>query len=106
MAHLVYTSYSAASSLFYSEDVIFSAESVHQGDPLGPLLFCLTIHLILEKLESAFKVFYIDDGTIGGERQVVVKGVAMFEEEVVSLGLKVNCSKSELVCLSPDVIDL
>ena len=30
----------------------------------------------------------------------------MFEEEVASLGLRVNCSKRELVCLSSDAIDM
>ena len=30
----------------------------------------------------------------------------MFEEEVASLGLRVNRSKSELVCLSRDTISL
>ena len=41
----------------YSSPVIQSAEGVQQGDPLGPLFFCLTIHPLVLKLTSDFKVF-------------------------------------------------
>ena len=40
----VYSSYSSPSSLFWGNEVILSAEGVQQGDPLGPLLFCITHH--------------------------------------------------------------
>ena len=40
----VYSSYCSPSSLFWEDKVLDSAEGVQQGDPLGPLLFCLTIH--------------------------------------------------------------
>ncbi|XP_063624759.1 uncharacterized protein LOC134796499 [Cydia splendana] len=37
-----------------------------QGDPLGPALFSLAIHPILESLNSKFNAWYLDDGTLGG----------------------------------------
>ena len=40
----VHSAYSSPSSLFWSDKILLSAEGVQQGDPLGPLLFCLTIH--------------------------------------------------------------
>ena len=42
-----------------------SAEGVQQGDPLGPLLFCLSIQHIVTQLESELALFYLDDGTLG-----------------------------------------
>ena len=40
----IHSSYSAPSLLYWGEEIIQSREGVQQGDPLGPLLFCLTIH--------------------------------------------------------------
>ena len=39
---------------------------VQQGDPLGPLLFCLSIHDLMLELKSEFRAFYLDDGIPGG----------------------------------------
>jgi hypothetical protein len=73
LAHLVFSSYATESSLIFGEEIIASAEGVQQGDPLGPLLFCLTLHPILQLLRSDFKVFYMDDGTIDGNHEVVAE---------------------------------
>ena len=40
----VHLSYSSPSSLFWYDTIFQSVEGVQQGDPLGPLLFCLSIH--------------------------------------------------------------
>ena len=39
--------YAAKSNLQFGPETIFSEEGVQQGDPLGPTLFCLTIHPLL-----------------------------------------------------------
>ena len=44
------------------KSVILSSESVQQGDPLEPLLFCLSIHHIYTQLKREFFIFYLDDG--------------------------------------------
>ena len=51
---LVYSSYSAPSSLQWGESTILSQEGVQQGDPLGPLLFCLDLNqfFLLTRYES------------------------------------------------------
>ena len=37
-----------------------------RSDPLVPLLFSLMLHSVLLDLKSEFKVFYLDNGTLGG----------------------------------------
>ena len=76
---------------------IISAEGVQQGDPVGPLFFCLTIHRLISKLKAEFVVFYLDDGTIGGCLDDVSNDLKLIEEEGKDLGLQLNMNKSELI---------
>ena len=62
----VHSSYSKPSFLFFGSSTIPSVEGVQQGDPLSPLPFCLSIHNLISNLKFEFKVFYLDDGTLGG----------------------------------------
>ena len=62
----VHSFYSAPSSLCWGDKIIQSMEGVQQGDPLGPLLFCLTIHPLVFLLKSELSIWYLDDGTIEG----------------------------------------
>ena len=96
--HSVELAYKRPSSLFYGKYVIESAEGVQQGDPLGPLLFCLSIHRIVSSLKSSFAMFYLDDGTIGGSWQDVLSDLHFLELEAAKIGLVLNLSKSELIC--------
>ena len=52
---LIYSCYSASGH----DIVIQSAKGVQQGDPLGPLLFCLVIYSLTLKLRSEPKVVYL-----------------------------------------------
>ena len=61
---LVHSAYSSPSSLYWENEVLLSAEGIQQGDPLGPLLFCLTLHKFLLPLRSSFRVAYLDDVTL------------------------------------------
>ena len=59
--------YSTSSSLYFHDTIIISsAEGVQQGDPLGPLLFYLVIFPLTQMLCSEFRIFYLDDATLGG----------------------------------------
>ena len=60
------SAYGAATTLKLGEHVIESAEGVQQGDPLGPLLFCLTIQPLLRNIQSEFVSGYLDDIGLGG----------------------------------------
>jgi len=94
----VRTAYENPSYLFCGNSIILSQEGVQQGDPLGPLLFCLTINPMVKKLRSEFKVFYLDDGSFGGSLQDVLHDVQKVGEMASDLGLELNRSKSELIC--------
>ena len=63
----VHSVYSAPSTLLWEGEQISSSEGVQQGDPLGPMLFYFTIHELVTSIGSEFKVFYLDDGNMGGD---------------------------------------
>ena len=90
------SAYACPSLLFCGDHTLLSAEGVQQGDPLGPLLFCITIQPLIQRLHSDFSVFYLDDGTIGGSRDDVLADLQL-DNEAATLGLKLNRSKTELV---------
>lgn len=102
----VLNSYGAPSFLFYNDSIILSQEGVQQGDPLGPLLFCLTTHSIVSSLSSELKFFYLDDGTIGGPLDTILADFALIEREGRSLGLVLNRQKSEFICPDSNVCGL
>ena len=62
----IHSAYEKPSTLFCGDCTIQSLEGIQQGDPLGPFLFCLTIHPMVKSIESEFRVFYLDDGTLIG----------------------------------------
>ena len=77
---------------------MLSAEGVQQGDPLGPLLFCLVIHPLVLQLRPELCLFYLDDGTSGGPEEGVLRDLEFIEREAASLGLHLNHSITELIC--------
>ena len=60
----ILSAYKNPSLFFWNRNTIHSTEGVQQGDPLGPLLFCLTLHPLGLRLRSEFKTLYLDDGTM------------------------------------------
>ena len=94
---LVLSAYGSSSCLFFGEDIILSSEGVQQGDPLGPLLFCLAIHGLVHQLQSVLNVFYLDDGTLGGGMEVVLQDFETMEQMTGELGLSHNQGKSEII---------
>ena len=96
---LAFSAYRDPSLLFFGSHTIKSSEGVQQGDPLGPLLFCLTIHDLIVNLKSEFKVFYLDDGTLGGSVEEVKSNFLYLERTARELNLFLNHSKSEIICV-------
>ena len=84
-------------------DIITSEMGVQQGDPLGPLLFCL----VLQKIISAIGMdpacnnlkchsWYIDDGVVAGPSQAVKQAISIIHSQEPPLGLFLNTTKFEL----------
>jgi hypothetical protein len=90
--------YSNSSFLRFGSTLINSSEGIQQGDPLGPLLFCLAIHPITAQLKSGMKFFYLEDGTIGGPESLVMDDLKCIEYSASQLGLLLNHSKTEIIC--------
>ena len=100
----VHSVYSSPSSLFWSDKIIQSSEGVQQGDPLGPLLFCLTIHHVCSLLKSELCIFCLDDGTLGGALSDVLHAIEVIKKEAGIFGLDLNPQKSEVISINPDLI--
>ena len=88
---------------FIGNDILQSSEGVQQGDPLGPLLFCLTVHSLGLSLKSEFKVLYLDDATLGGSMYNVLCDFRLVENSTSALGLQFNYSKTELISEDPAI---
>ncbi len=78
--------------------MILSQEGVQQGDPLGPLLFCLALHRYCMQLCSSLSVMYMDDVSIGGTLEDVQNDLQVIKDAEI-LGLSLNPKKCELVCV-------
>ena len=90
-------SYSKSSILKFGNRSVLSQEGPQQGDPLGPLLFCLTIHPVLSSLSSELAVGYLDDITLGGAESVLTSDVQQVITQGKELGLSLNVSKCEFI---------
>ena len=100
---LVYSAYSSSSSLFWGDKIILSA-GVQHGDPLDPLLFCLTLHNLISELTAELILGYLDDVTFGGSLADVSRDVQLFEQASKQLGLKLNHAKTEVITNDPSII--
>ena len=95
--------YKKSSLLFYGENTILSQIGAQQGDPLGPLLFSLTIHKLIQNLKSELNVWYLDDGSICDDPDIVLSDFKTIIKESEKLGLHINPSKCELFFLSGSI---
>ena len=94
----VYSAYSSPSTLHWGDHTIQSSEGVQQEDPLGPLLFCLTLHCHCMQLQSPFSVMYLDDVSLGDPLDDILHDLNVIME-AEKLGLFLNNSKLEIICV-------
>ena len=91
-----------SSILKFGEYTLDSAEGAQQGDPLGPLYFCLAIHDLLNALESEMVVAYLDDIGMGGDADVVASDFERLENMAKERGLTLNRAKCEIIGLTDE----
>ena len=65
---------------------------VQQGDPLGPLLFCLVLHKVVtaiaaDSMCSLLSFQYMDDGVIAGPKQAALQALSIIKQLGPPLGL-------------------
>ena len=53
---------------------------------------------MISLLQSEFKVFYLDDGILGGPVEAILQDLQQLELDAAELGLQLNHGKSELIC--------
>ena len=82
--------YAHISKLKFGDFTIDSEEGAQQGDPLGPLLFCLTLQPVLESLECELVFSFLDDVNIGGDLKLLANDIQTLITQSKDLGLELN----------------
>ena len=57
------------------------------------------------QLEAEISLFYLDDGTLGGNVDDLMHDLNVVEREGAEIGLRLNREKSEIVCAHPDTVN-
>jgi hypothetical protein len=100
----IYMCYANASVLQFGDEVFASCEGAQQGDPLGPLLFCLASFKLARSISSEFNVWYLDDGTVAGDADTLLREFELVKREGPRLGLILNERKCEIITDDLDVM--
>ena len=98
--------YSTPVDLNFGKYKVRSQAGVHQGDPLGPLMFSLAIHPLVKEVAALgldLCLFYLDDGLLCGSPEAVAKALALPMRKGPALGLDLHLGKCELISTLPTV---
>ena len=92
--------YSNPPQLRFGQHALHSTSGVQQGDPLGPLLFALTLSELLKIIyipeDIPMNIWYLDDGTLIGPRVVLADILARIQSQGAQFGLLLNKNKCEV----------
>ncbi|KAL0219398.1 hypothetical protein P9112_005051 [Eukaryota sp. TZLM1-RC] len=101
LSSFFYHFYGKESDLIFNSFGLKSSSGVKQGDPLGPLLFCLAIHKILniikQKYPSIKIVAYMDDISLIGSFDLLELVAQEIADSYENIGLHLNASKCLLI---------
>jgi hypothetical protein len=97
-------SYGCHPYLKFGNGTLLSCLGVHQGDPLGPLLFALALQQLLTSIKDqvsklALNAWFLDDGIIMGSRAALIK-VLNIKLEGPPRGFHLRTDKSSVWCES------
>ncbi|KAL0219740.1 hypothetical protein P9112_005393 [Eukaryota sp. TZLM1-RC] len=108
LSSFFYHFYGKESDLIFNSFGLKSSSGVKQGDPLGPLLFCLAIHktlnIIKQKYPSIKIVAYMDDISLIGSFDLLELVAQEIADSYENIGLHLNASKCLLI--GPSAQDL
>lgn len=98
--------YSEPTLLSYDSSIIESSVGAQQGDPAGGFLFSLSIHPVIEEIESDLNLWYLDDGTICDVPEVVLEDfcLSVGPSRQVCPGIRV-VNESDLCLLGAPIFD-
>ena len=93
--------YSQHTPLLYNNAIIQSESGVQQGDPLGPLLFSLTLWPIIQKIKTSIPdlvqhTLYLDDGFIADSEDQIKQTLKILANEGPERGLFLRKDKCGL----------
>ncbi|KAL0214021.1 hypothetical protein P9112_006205 [Eukaryota sp. TZLM1-RC] len=101
LSSFFYHFYGKESDLISNSFGLKSSSGVKQGDPLGPLLFCLAIHktlnIIKQKYPSIKIVAYMDDISLIGSFDLLELVAQEIADSYENIGLHLNASKCLLI---------
>ena len=92
----VKASYLGPSSMVFGKEEVWSQVGFHQGDPMAPLLFSLTLQPVVDIIQGLrdeegnklkLHVWYLDDGVFIGTREMLAQVVDIIEREGLGRGL-------------------
>jgi hypothetical protein len=92
--HLAYLQ---STLLSFEQYTVVLQEGPQQGDPIGPLLFCITVHPLLQSLSSQLVIGYLDDFALGCAEETVARDVQAVINVGQSMILHINVTKCELI---------
>ena len=97
LLHFTSSTIASSSALQFGEFTLMSEEGAQQGDPLGPLYFCLVFKELLDSMCSELVLGYLDDVAMGDTAEIVLRDFIHLETVAAQLGLEINRSKCEVV---------